>query len=56
MVERFEPPQNLLRAGFKQCDNLVRAQESVPVNKPNNLAVAFCKLDWGNCGSPVETG
>jgi len=55
MIKHFQPTQYLLLTVGNQGDNLMRAQKSVSVNKPDNLAVAFCKLDWGNCGSPFET-
>jgi hypothetical protein len=54
MKQQLEPPQNLLLAAANQRHDLVGTQKTVPVDKPDDLAVARSKLHWGNDGGAGE--
>jgi len=56
VVEQFQPPGQLLRTAANQCNDLVGTEKTVPVNEPDDLAVALLKLHGGNFGSTVESG
>jgi hypothetical protein len=53
--EQLEPPQNLLLAAANERHNLVGTQKTVPVDEPDDLAVALSKLHGGNDGRAGET-
>jgi hypothetical protein len=54
MKKEFQPTQHLLRAAADQGDDMLRPQESVTGNKPDDLTVANGEL-YGDGGSAFET-
>ena len=54
--EQLQPPHNLLLAAAKQRDNLMGTQKTMPVNEPDEVAVARRQLDGRNRGNAFEAG
>jgi len=56
VVEQFQPPQNLLLAAAHERNNVLGTEKTVPVNEPDDLAVALLKLHGGNFCGAFKTG
>ena len=52
----LEPPHNLLLAAAHERHNLMRMKKTMPVNEPDDVAVARRQLDGRNRGDTLETG
>jgi len=55
VVEQFQSPQKLLGTATHESDNMGRTQKAVPVNKPDDFAVALRKAKGGNQGGAFES-
>jgi hypothetical protein len=56
VVEEFQPPRYLLGAGPKQGVDLMGTKKTMPVNEPEDVAVAFRESHEHDCGSAFESG
>ena len=56
VVKQLESPQNLLWTFKHQRDDLWRTQKAVPVNEPDDFAIALVDLNWRNRGRAFEAG
>ena len=55
MKEELQPPHHLLFAPAKQGSEVMGTDETMAVDKPDNVAVAFCQQDGRSCGDALET-
>ena len=56
MIKELKASQDLLFASIQQSDNLMGTEKTMPVNKPDDLAIAFGKLNGSNRRITVEAG
>jgi hypothetical protein len=54
--EQLQPPDNLLFAAAHKRDDLAGTQKAMPVDEPDEVAVAFRQLDGRNRGNTFEAG
>jgi hypothetical protein len=55
MEQELEPTQHLLAAAAHKQPQLVGTQKAVPVDMPDDLAIAGCKHYRGNLSGASET-
>lgn len=56
MIKQLQPPHNLLLAAAKQSDELMGTDETMPVDEPDDFAVALRELNRSNRENASETG
>src|SRR5712692_3878116 len=56
MVKQFQSPQKLLRTAGNEGANMGRTDIPMPLDQPDDFAVALGKLHGGSRGSTFETG
>jgi len=56
VIKQFQPPQKLLRAAANEFHDLRGPEKTVPVNEPDDMAVALREPHWENRGGALEAG
>lgn len=54
--KQVQPTHDLLFAAAKQCADLMGTEKTMPIDEPDDLAVALGKLNRCNRKSAFETG
>ena len=55
MKKQLQPTHDLLFVSVKKRDDLMGTEKTMPVHKPDDLTVAFRRLDGCNRGNALET-
>jgi hypothetical protein len=56
MVKQLQSAQELLCASWDKRDDMRGAQKTMPMNKPDDLAITLGQLDGFDLGSALESG
>ena len=56
MKEQLQPPYDLLLAAAHERYDLIGTEKTMPVNEPDDVAVALSQLDRRNRGNALEAG
>jgi hypothetical protein len=55
VIQKFQSSQNLLPTASHEGNNVIGTEKTVPVDEPDDLAVALLKLHGCNDGGAVES-